>query len=1441
MSVRFNARFAVISFLAVAALLAGYFVLHARQARRNAAGLIDYAERAAAEGKPDRALRALNRYLLTYPDDRTARAQYAQLLINTQPTPAGRARAVPTLERLLADEPDRDDLRAQIATLLYDAHQWAAAQPYLEARTNRPDATALDIERLGKLYAVTKKWDALAKFLTPICMGEGRGPTVFDYVRLAEAHRQLGKANESQVDEENKLADAVMDKLVADYAKTYEAYLARAEYRERYIVPGIDSDLSEARKLDSTTPKVALAVAARAAGRADWKNARDVLKAGLAANPQEAPLYRQLGAVEAASGEPKDAVAVLRTGVKRLPDDAGLALFLAEALTNAGEFEEARKQLNAAKKLPQIGVRATDADLVAARLDLEAGDWPAALRALEDLRPRLEAAKEPMAVVDALLVRCAALAGDQDRRLRYARRIAERGDPGGRAQYAGALLDAGRVDEAIAEYRVAARERRAALSTAVTLARLLVFKFGVPGTKAGADDWKEVDGLLNKVADAAPDAWEVPVLQAEALFTRRRPEEAKKHLADARGRRPKDFPLWGEEATILAREKKLPEADALLVRAEKEAGDSVDLRLTRLRLHLSADVEAADTTAQANRIALIDRTGLGIERFLPEDRERLWRAQAEGYALLGKLPEEAAAIDRVVGVRPNDLEMWLARFELAESLGDAPMSERSLEHIRRLDGAAGPCAEYAAAYHRLAPYHRLRTDDPKVPDQATLQATLQAARRHLDDVDRRRNGWGKAAQLRGDLERLAGDEDAMARAYREAFDRGEHSPAVLIILLKYYSKHQKIADAEDLMRRTLANANPDAAQSRTFAELYLQAPNYVAAYELAKKAVGDNPTDLADLIWLAQIGRSARRPAEEIEKTLWQAVNLNRTRPDGWVSLVQFLVGAGRKVEAEKVVGDVVRTVPAEHADVILPLCYDALGNETQAAESYRRALKAKPGDLGVAQAAAAFFLRTGHPEQAGPIYQPIVDGKIKDAKPQDEAAARRALALCVAARGPAYAKAAMDLLEENAKVKETDSKADAVARALVLASFRATYPDAVRLLDTEFTRQPLPAQHLFLLARLAMATGQPKKAGQAMLALLEADPENVEYLRFWVEALLRQDQISDGKFWLDKLVRVQRDSVDTVRLQALADFRSGQRSSAVSRLQSLDAKTAADVSKLSALLEEFGELDKAEAWFRRAEAMGTDPMAKSMAGLALACFLGRQGKYAEGVDICDKARAALPADLVVTVAVEVLRGGEAPPDEAVVKRVEGWLSQAEASVPPERKWQPVWLAGELADARRNPQGYLAAIEAYHRALGIAPDQPLVMASLGRELVLNPAGTPEDANEAARRLARVVDASPANPDEVEGLMALAALKSPRPEMAVERLKKVEATLPTPRGAMFLAYALNATGDAKAAEAAWQTALDRGLTRSQLHPLERPLEQTLRTAFPKVKPVFAGPS
>lgn len=1383
---RINWRFLAAFLLASGLAVGGYSALHAYQVRRQAKVLPALAERYAAEGKTARALRTLTRYLLDRPGDDEARLQYARILLGANPDPAGRSQAAEMMAAVLASQPGRDDVRGELARMLVEARLWADARPHLEHLAAGGDRWA--VESLGRTYAALRAWPDVDRLLTPVCVGS-KSPAPSDYARLAEARRRLGRAAE---------ADAVMEKLAKDHADAAEAFLVRAGYRELYpyltlgvdgapdqAKPLIEADLEQAKRLAPADPAVALARATRALHRRDPAAAAVELRDALNAHPDDVRLLRVAAAAEAQAGRPGGAVALLRRAAAAKPHDGLVAVNLAQTLVDAADWEAARAQLKVAEALR--GADAGEIELLSARLTLEAGDWPKASAALDALRPKFAAAKKPTEPIDALMARCAGLAGDTERQLTYARRAAGAEEVAGRLVLASSLAEAGRLDEAADTYRLILREIDAPPSAAFGLAQLLVIRFGLPGSGARDADWAEVDRLLERAGAAAPDAWEVPVLRAESLLTRDKPLDARRVLDEARAARPKELAIWAASAAAEARVGRLKEADALLTEGMKQAGDSADLRLTRLRIRFAGE---------GDKSAALEEVGRGIDGFPPDDLVRIWSAQAEGYELLGRPADAAAVLDKVLAARPNDLRSLLTRFDVAVRLKDDPATDRALAEIRRLDGARGAFAEYVAAYRVVR----------AVRGGTAEKGLLAEARRHLAEAASRRPGWAKAALLRAEVEELDGNADRAADAFREAFDGGERSFALLRRLVEYYSERRRFAEADDLIKRIQEKGRLNPAQSRTFAEVYLQALDYARAVELAKQAVADDSKNPSDFLWLARVSLAARRPAAEVEAALRKAIGLAGGAPEPWAALVSYLAATGRKADAQLVLTQIATSTPPDKASVILAPCYEAIGDLDKAEAAYLKATGEKPADLRLAQGAAAFFARTGRWAKAEGPLRGIVEGKVP-APPADVASARRDLAVALAALGPSRAAEAMRLLDLN--LAGGPAPADSRARAQVLAQNRMTQRAAFDLLDGEFSRRPLAAADLFLYARLAWATEQPARASQAMLALLGAEGDNVEYLAFWVNALLGRGELPDADFWLAKLAKARPDALGTVRLQAILAFKRGRPADAASRLAAFDPKTAADLGQLATAHEEVDDFPGAEARFRAyAQRVNTSP-----ARLALARYLGRRGRYPEALDLAEAARADLPTDLVATVAMDFLRNGDGPPGADQVRRVERWL--ADAPPPKERPWQPLWLLAELADIRADTP---EAIARFRKALALAPAQPLVVPGLARLLCLT--GGPAEASEAGRLSAEASKGAPVNADELAELEGLALLKQGQAAKAVERLKAVGTTAPSPRGGFYLAAALLELGQKAEAVSARQLAIDRGLKQSEIHPLER---------------------
>ena len=1396
-----NWRFFSIFVVSAGLALGVYFALHAHQVRRQSELLPATAERYAAEGKTARALRTLSRYLISHPSDNKIRLQYARMMIGANPDKTGQAQAIAALETVLRNEPQNDEALAELAKFLTDTGRWSDAVPVLEQLAGRPDREHWVIESLSRAYSYRRpnpSWEKVEALLSPVCMGS-KSPVPSDYARLAEARRQS---------KNTKAADEVMEKLIRDHGDKAEAFLIRAGYREQYGFKNAGEDLEQARKMAPSDPKVAAARASRELAKKDGVAALAELSLSMKAHPDDATLLKLAADAEALAGHASETLKFLKRAAAAEPRNAELALNVAQAMVDLGDFSAASEQLKIVRGMG--GADSDEVELLGARLRLEAGDWPAAMTVLKKIAGKYANADNPRPTdaIYALLARCAGMAGDLPSQIEYATEAAKSPNPAGRMILAACLADAGKLDAAAGEYQRVLREQKSPpAAAAFGLAQLLVIKLGGAPESARKDsDKAEVDRLLDMAQKAAPGAWEIHVLRAELALSFNKIEDAKKILEGARKMLPAEKSLWAASAAAEARAGRMAEAEELLRQGGKTAGDSADLRLTGLRIRFAG---------KGDKMAALADVAAGIDSLPVTEKLRIWSAQADGYELLNKPAEAAKTLDLFLAVRDNDLRILLVRFDLAARLGDEPTASRCLEEIRRLDGSGGALSEYVAAF-RITRDVQAKTADP---------TRLEEARRHAIEADFRKPGWGKLALLRAEIEELAGNTDKAAEEFEKAFKNGERSFTLLRRLVNYYTERGQNKKASELITKIKEQGklSLSQSQSRALAEIYLQAPDFARALEMAQEAVDNQSKNPDDLIWLARVNYAADRPAGEIEIPLKKATEIAPESPAAWSARIAYLSNTNRKAEAQQLLGLVTKSVSADKVSMILAPCHDVLGESDKAESHYLKALAERPTDLRLAQGASAFFARTGRWALAERTLRGITEGKL-EATRADMLTARRDLAAALGALG--RPNEALPLLENNAP-------ADARLRAVILARNPLTQRAAFEVLDSEFNRRPLTAAELFLYARLSVNIEEPTAAKGAMLALLGADPNNPEYLAFWIEYLLGRRDFSDARFYQSKLARARPGEFDSIRLQALADFKQGKQDQAIELLRSYDPPTTREEALLAGAFEEINDFDDAEKRLRAYAEKTADGYSR----LALARYLGRRSSYAEALDIAEKARPKVPTDLVAIIAMDLLRAGTTAPPAEQVKRVEQWL--VDATPPADRPWQPTWLLAEMADIRGDDP---EAINRFRKALaltaGLAPSQEtagrsLIVPGLARLLCLT-GGAPEAA-EAGKLLALALQAAPANSTELAELEGLALLKQRKPSEAVQRLNALARTAPSAKGKFYLALALLETGSKKEAEVAWQQALRRGLKKFELHRAEFSSWEKLETELaPKPK-------
>ena len=214
---------------------------------------------------------------------------------------------------------------------------------------------------------------------------------------------------------------------------------------------------------------------------------------------------------------------------------------------------------------------------------------------------------------------------------------------------------------------------------------------------------------------------------------------------------------------------------------------------------------------------------------------------------------------------------------------------------------------------------------------------------------------------------------------------------------------------------------------------------------------------------------------------------------------------------------------------------------------------------------------------------------------------------------------------------------------------------------------------------------------------------------------------------------------------------------------------------------------------------------------LSLASYYGRRGRTEEGLQLCDDARATLPAPPVGETAVGVLYAA-ANPTPVDMARVAGWF---EAAAENAQGTQRAALLQLLASVRNLQGDYTAAIALYRQALIANPRDAEAMNNLGFLL----SAQEKKHDEALALLADAKKIAGPHPDLLD-TEAMIWLNRNDPEVARKLLELVVSEAPSGTSFYHLAQAEMATKRTLEAREVWRKSRDLGLKALDLHPLER---------------------
>jgi predicted Zn-dependent protease len=207
------------------------------------------------------------------------------------------------------------------------------------------------------------------------------------------------------------------------------------------------------------------------------------------------------------------------------------------------------------------------------------------------------------------------------------------------------------------------------------------------------------------------------------------------------------------------------------------------------------------------------------------------------------------------------------------------------------------------------------------------------------------------------------------------------------------------------------------------------------------------------------------------------------------------------------------------------------MGLIKQAEGFYRQALEKNAEDFILLAQAADFFRHMDQQEKAEPYLVALLQ-PASGAPAESVVRARRYLAFVLAAKGKGNQKKALDLIDGNLK-SHPNNLADVRARAFLQATQPALRRQAIRVFEDTRKRQPLSADEQLQLAQLLDAAGDQRGTREQIDALLTAQPENPQFLAFFIRFLIEAEDTTQAERQIQKLDRLEPDSPRTLELKA--------------------------------------------------------------------------------------------------------------------------------------------------------------------------------------------------------------------------------------------------------------------------------------------------------------------
>ncbi len=776
-----------------------------------------------------------------------------------------------------------------------------------------------------------------------------------------------------------------------------------------------------------------------------------------------------------------------------------------------------------------------------------------------------------------------------------------------------------------------------------------------------------------------------------------------------------------------------------------------------------------------------------------------------------------------VAAVPEEPNLLCSLLDLLIDAGQIAEVEAVLERVHRIERSS-PLWHYGEAV-RLS-FLAKQEQQPEFYSQALI---------HLTEARLVRPGWSRIPLLSAKIHEARGDEDTAILGYIEAIDLGERDSRMIDRTVGWLFQRKRFKEAARIIRQLQEQQIPLSLDlTRLATDIFLQINDVERALELVTN-VEMRSQKSPEHVWAGRVLSSLGRD-DEAEQSLRKAIDLDETAVPAWAALIQHLGRTGQVAKTDAALQEAQQKIKSGESALALAQALDSFGRFDEAKIQYQSVLDANPDNIAIIKLVVDFYLRHSNVKKAVPLLMKTL-GKTEGVSDDDRLWCRRSLALVRGAGAdPAGVKAALALLDENLALQPA-SVADRRAKALMLGRTvdRASWSAAVEILEKlqveDKAQTPEEAaETLFSLAQLHQALGETTKVTACLRSLMAANGENPRYLAYYLQFLLAQNAVVEADMWLPKLVSVTPHAPNTLRLSAEIQFRQQHYDEL---LRSIDrfmstAETNSErkvlLQNATAILETYGQRLKSSEnptqasgvtvewgtrFLERAEALYRKSAAESPhMALALAAFLGRQGRHGESLDILEREWANARWEDISSFSESLFASAASPEHLSRAEKVlHAALDEYE---------RPVVLVLALAQLQSGRGQFDDAEELYREALRTQNKNISALNNLAILLAMRGRGGQEPIALIEKAMEIVGPNSHLLDSRATVNLALGDLKS-----AAADLERVLAVRPNAISFLHRSQIELRLGQRESARESLAKAKELGLRMATLHPLERP--------------------